>query len=154
MNTSLTNKLVHEALEQKKIPELKEFNHIKPEQKIFDSRMDFYLEKDNGDIAYVEVKNVTLLGEDRIALFPDAVSTRGQKHLKDLIKIKQAGHRAVMFYVINREDVDTFAPAAEIDPTYAKLLKDAKSAGVEILAYQSVLTPKEVKLTKKIKVNI
>ncbi len=154
VNTSLTNKLVHEALEQKKIPELKEFNHIKPEQKIFDSRMDFYLEKDNGDIAYVEVKNVTLLGEDRIALFPDAVSTRGQKHLKDLIKIKQAGHRAVMFYVINREDVDTFAPAAEIDPTYAKLLKDAKSAGVEILAYQSVLTPKEVKLTKKIKVNI
>jgi sugar fermentation stimulation protein A len=157
INTSLTNKLVHEALNNDRIKELSGYENIKPEQKILDSRIDFYLsghkKKEN---CYVEVKNVTLVkeGNHSIGLFPDAVSTRGQKHLKDLIKIKESGERAVMLYVCQREDIQTFKPAIDIDPTYAKLLKEAKAAGVEILCYGCRLDEKEIILTEKLKVSV
>ena len=150
VNTSLTNKLVHEALEHNVIEELDGYKNIKPEKKIFDSRIDFYL-SDHPELtdAYVEVKNVTL-AYDNHAYFPDAVTTRGQKHLKDLIKIKEQGMRAIMLYILNRTDAKAFSPAKEIDPTYANLLKDAERAGVEILVYQCKLTPSEIKIHKKV----
>jgi sugar fermentation stimulation protein A len=154
VNTSLTNKLVHEALENDVIEELTGYTNIKPEKKVLDSRIDFFLSEGKNKDAYVEVKNVTLLGKPGQALFPDSVSTRGQKHLKDLTQLVQDGHRAVMLYVVNREDVKTFSPADEIDPKYGELLREAHAAGVEVLAYQCELSPKEVKLIKPIKVEL
>lgn len=149
VNTSLTNKIAHEAIELALIPELAAFDIIKPEQKILDSRIDFYLESTLSDeTAYVEVKNVTLV-EDGIALFPDAVSTRGQKHLRDLIQIKQMGHRAVMLYIVNREDAKVFSPAKLVDPVYADLMVQAHAQGVEIYVYSCKLTHKEITLDKK-----
>ncbi|MAZ47064.1 MAG: DNA/RNA nuclease SfsA [Halobacteriovoraceae bacterium] len=150
INTNLPNKIVKEALELKKIEELKEYSQIKPEKKVLDSRIDFYLTEPGKPDAYVEVKNVTLKGDDKRALFPDAVSTRGQKHLRDLIQLKQQGHRAVMLYLINRTDVDFFSPASEIDPEYTKLLKEAHETGVEILPYQTHLSQNEISIHKKI----
>lgn len=155
VNTGMTNKLVKEALEGDVISELTGYKNIKPEKKVKDSRIDFFLsESSEHSDCYVEVKNVTLKGEGKIALFPDSVSTRGQKHLKDLMEIKEEGLRAVMLYVINREDVDEFSPAQDIDPTYAKLLKQAHDKGVEVLAYQCSLSENEIVLKKKIKVSI
>tara|TARA_B100001971_G_C18268046_1_gene596805 strand:+ start:261406 stop:262104 length:699 start_codon:yes stop_codon:yes gene_type:complete len=154
VNTSRTNKIVKEALELELIKELKGYKSIKPEAKVLESRIDFYLsEHKSKENCYVEVKNVTLNDGDK-ALFPDAVSTRGQKHLKDLIQLKAEGFRACMLYLINRSDVISFSPATDVDPEYARLLKEAKSAGVEILAYQTKISKKEIILTDKIKVKI
>lgn len=152
VNTGMTNKLVKEALENKVIKEVQAYNEIKPEKKVLDSRLDFYLTQEGLDDVYMEVKNVTLLGENGQALFPDAVSTRGQKHLKDLMTLKKEGHRAIMLYVVNRTDVHEFLPAQEIDPTYASLLREAKETGVEVLAYQCHLSADAITLTKSIPV--
>lgn len=154
VNTSLPNKIVKEALLEKLIPEVEQYKTVKPEQKIFDSRIDFLLQQEGLEDCYIEVKNVTLLGENRIALFPDSVSTRGQKHLQDLVKIKKAGHRAIMFYLVNRDDVDSFSPAKEIDPKYAALLKEAQDNGVEILVYQTKITPEEIIIKKKLPIKL
>lgn len=155
VNTSMTNKLVKEALENDIIKELTDYQEIKAEKKVLDSRLDFFLSthKSSPD-CYVEVKNVTLKGEGSLVLFPDSVSTRGQKHLKDLMLLKEQGFRAVMLYVVNREDCDIFSPANEIDPTYASLLKEASDKGVEILAYQTKLSETEVLIQRKIKVKL
>lgn len=151
VNTSRTNKLAFEALSNGIIQEFQDYEEIKPEVKAYDSRFDFFLSGNkNQPDAYIEVKNVTLLGEDKLALFPDSVSTRGQKHLRDLIKVKEDGHRAAMLYVVNREDVNRFEPAKHIDPDYAALVDEAKDRGVEILIYQCKLTPEEIKITKRL----
>ena len=89
-----------------------------------------------------------------MALFPDGVSTRGQKHLKELIQIKKSGHEAAMLFVISREDVKSFAPAEHIDPDYAELLKQAKKEGVKILAYICQISEKSIRLTNALPVNI
>lgn len=151
VNTSFTNKIAHEALQNKLIPELAEFDQIFPERKVLDSRIDFYLETSDGATAYVEVKNATLVKESK-ALFPDAVSTRGQKHIRDLIELKKQGHRTAMLYVVNREDAKTFSPAEDIDPVYSSLLRDAHSKGVEIYAYSCKLNSKEIVLHKKLEI--
>lgn len=150
VNTQLTNKIVKEALELELIAELKGYNKIQPEKTAFDSRLDFYLSDGKDPNAYIEVKNVTLLGENSKALFPDSVTIRGQKHLKDLIKIKKEGLRAVMLYLINRQDVSSFSPASKIDPTYASLLESASQVGVEVLAYQTIIDPSSITLSKKL----
>lgn len=155
INTSRTNKLVAEAFENSKIKELSGYKSIKAEAKIYDSRLDFFLsDHEEFEDVYVEVKNVTLLGKDKMAQFPDSVSTRAQKHITDLVKIRESGLRAVMLYIVNREDVSLFSVAKEIDPTYANLVKDAKSKGVEFLAYQSKITDKEIYINNSIEVII
>lgn len=152
VNTAMTNKLVQEALTENSIPELEGYRDIKPEKKIFDSRIDFFLSGHKTKVdCYVEVKNVTLKGKEDEVLFPDSVSIRGQKHLKDLIKIKEQGLRAVMFYLVNREDANTFSPASEIDPEYARLLKEAQTKGVEILVYQTKLSEEAITVDKRLK---
>jgi sugar fermentation stimulation protein A len=158
INTGLPNKMAVEAIENGTITELQGYAHIKPEAKIGDSRLDILLHdgtvKEKENLCYVEIKNVTLLGENNIALFPDAVSTRGQKHLKELIKIKGDGMRAVMLYIVQREDVNSFSPAKDIDPEYSKLLKDAQQAGVEVLVYQCSVKSDEIKLLNSIPYNL
>lgn len=153
VNTHLTNKIAKEALENNLIKELSMYSGIKSEEKILDSRLDFYLTQEGHPDAYVEVKNVTLV-DDNLAQFPDAVTTRGQKHLQDLIKIKSMGHRAVMLYIINREDANRFTSADEIDPKYAALLREAKACGVEILAYQTKINSKEITVEKAVSITL
>ncbi len=155
VNTGLTNKLVKEALENNIISEFLEYENIKPEKKVGDSRIDFFLSNHQTlPDAYIEVKNVTLKGEGEYVLFPDSVTTRGQKHLKELIALKEEGFRACMLYIVNREDGQIFSPASDIDPEYSRLLAEAKKSGVEILAYKSSITAEEIRITHQIKVEI
>tara|TARA_R110002072_G_scaffold534_8_gene4262 strand:- start:14692 stop:15390 length:699 start_codon:yes stop_codon:yes gene_type:complete len=154
VNTSLPNKLAIEAIKNGVIKELDGYETIKPEAKIGKSRIDILLKDGPTEKCYVEVKNVTLLGENKAALFPDSVSTRGQKHLLELTTLVNEGIRACMLYVIQREDVDHFSPADAIDPEYGKLLREAKEAGVEILAYQCEMSPSKISLLKPIKVKL
>lgn len=149
VNTSNPMKVVIEALKNKVITELSQYDDIKPEVKIGDSRIDLLL-KNNSEECFVEIKNVTLLGEKAVALFPDAVSERGSKHLQELIKIKKGGRRACMLYVIQRQDVNHFSPAHLIDPVYAKNLQEAYQNGVEILCYQCSLTPESIELKQRL----
>ncbi len=152
INTSLPNKIAIEGIENGTVKELQGYSTIKPEAKIGKSRIDILLSNEGADPCYVEVKNVTLLGENAQAIFPDAVSTRGQKHLEELTGLVNEGIRSAMLFVVNREDVESFAPADHIDPTYGELLRKAQSAGVEILAYQCKLSPQGIALTKKLPV--
>ena len=153
VNTSLTNTLAAEAIEKGVIPELTGHSRLRREVKTGDSRIDLLLEWE-GESCYVEVKNVTLKGEEQAALFPDAVSTRGQKHLRELMGLVEKGHRACMLYIVGREDVDFFSPAGEIDPDYARLLKEAQRKGVEILAYRGVFDSSGAYVNKRMDVRI
>ncbi|WP_163325086.1 DNA/RNA nuclease SfsA [Draconibacterium mangrovi] len=148
INTGNPNKLAYEALLNGEIPGFDEFTIVKREVKFGDSRFDVYAENDQ-EKCFVEVKNVSMKLNE-YALFPDAVTTRGQKHLKTLIDVKNQGMRAVMLYIIQRSDVQLFAPAKEIDPTYARLLKQAHTAGVEIFPMQAKVSPSEITLSKKL----
>ncbi|WP_319227996.1 DNA/RNA nuclease SfsA [Draconibacterium orientale] len=148
INTGNPNKLAYEALLYGEIPGLDEYTTVKREVKFGDSRFDVYAENET-EKCFVEVKNVSMK-ENEYALFPDAVTTRGQKHLKTLMDVKRQGMRAVMLYIIQRSDVQLFAPAKEIDPVYADLLKQAHRAGVEIFPMQAQVTPSEIAWSKKL----
>jgi len=133
VNTILANKLAGEAIRNQRLSSLKNYQSIKAEQKYGEnSRIDFLLENDN-ERCYVEVKNVTLTDDIKTAIFPDAVTLRGQKHLKELMNQIKLGHRAVMMYVVQRQEAEYFDAAREIDPQYAMLLEEAIEAGVEII---------------------
>lgn len=148
VNTHQANHIVKEAILSGEIPEIGAFDEVLSEIKYGDSSRIDLLVKSSQDI-YVEVKSVTLL-EDNRYLFPDAVSTRGQKHLQELMNVVKEGHRAVMFYLIQRSDGKSFEPAVDVDPKYAVLLKEAVEMGVEICCYESKITPTEVKIYKSI----
>lgn len=149
VNTSRTNSIVREALENDLIPELSGFEILKAEAKVGKSRLDFLLTFPDGKLCYVEVKNVTYLQESK-AEFPDGVSERGRKHLLELQELKAQGHRAVMLYVVSREDVNEFGPCDELDPAYGKALREAHENGMEILAYQCKISPEETVIHKPI----
>ncbi len=148
INTGNPNKLAFEAISEGTIPELAGYTNVKREVTFGDSRFDVFAENEDGQ-CFVEVKNVSLK-EGKYALFPDSVTTRGQKHLRTLMEVKAKGIRAVMLYIIQRSDVDIFAPAAEIDPKYAELLKEAVNAGVEVIPMQAKVTPNGIELVKKL----
>ncbi len=150
VNTSRTNKLVHEALDKKIISELKEYSHIKPETKVGKSRIDFLLTHEGLDDCYVEVKNVTLSNSHDHASFPDSVSERGLKHINELMELKSQGCRVAMLYIIGRTDVSTFGPAFDCDPKYSQALVEAQKNGLEVLAYQCQLSEKEVHIAQSI----
>ena len=148
INTGNPNKLAFEAISEGTIPELAGYTNVKREVTFGDSRFDVFAEN-KSEQCFVEVKNVSLK-EGRYALFPDSVTTRGQKHLRTLMEVKAKGIRAVMLYIIQRSDVDIFAPAAEIDAKYAELLKEAVNAGVEVIPMQAKVTPEKIVLVKKL----
>jgi len=148
INTSNPNTLAFEAITNRSIPGLDMYQHVKREVKFDESRLDIYAENENERCA-IEVKNVTLK-EGEWALFPDAKTERGLKHLKTLIRLKESGMRAVMLFVIQRTDVNVFGPATEIDPDYAKGLLEAEKKGVEIFPMQALVTPEEIKFIKKL----
>lgn len=139
INTSMPNMLAFEWVKNGIIPGLEGYTSVKREVTFDDSRFDIFAENET-ERCFVEVKNVTMKEGD-FALFPDAKTTRGQKHLETLIKVKQSGIRAVMLYVVQRVDVNRFAPAWEIDPQYARLLQKAYREGVEIIPIQVQVLP-------------
>lgn len=155
VNTHQANKVVHEAILSGDIPELSHYETVRPEVKYSkNSRIDLLLEGSDKKPCFVEVKAVTLLGENKTILFPDAVTTRGQKHITDLEQECANGNRAVLLFLIQRSDGSHFAPASEIDPEYSRLLKKAHSSGLEVLPYQTKITPEGINILKKIPFNI
>ncbi|MGE0526728.1 MAG: DNA/RNA nuclease SfsA [Bdellovibrionales bacterium] len=138
VNTSLPNLLVHHAWQHKRIPEWNEFLVAQREYKISkESRIDLVLARSPEELTHkrnlhhIEVKNVTL-AEGDLALFPDAVTARGQKHLQDLMRLKAEGQGAEIVFVVQREGCRAFSPADAIDPVYGRLLREAHAAGVRI----------------------
>jgi len=156
INTSLPNGLVAEAVEKGEIPELKGYGSLRREVKYGEnSRIDLLLENEKGhggggaknDKCYVEVKNVTMkrdLSKGAPVEFPDAVTTRGAKHLRELSQMVLDGHRAVMFYLVQRADSPGFTVARDIDPAYAEGLEKARKSGVEVLSYGCRLNKREI----------
>ncbi|WP_448245343.1 DNA/RNA nuclease SfsA [Thalassotalea agariperforans] len=138
VNTIRANQLIEEALLAKKISPLAHFQNLTREVKYGEenSKIDFLLTDTAAVNTYIEVKSVTLLFEQQ-GYFPDAVSSRGQKHLRELITIKQQGKRAVLLFAVLHSGINTVAPAEHIDKKYAELLRQAQQAGVEIFAYQA-----------------
>lgn len=154
INTQVPNKLVRSALENRQVDELKEFTRVRWEVKTSDhTRLDLLLENKADEKCYVEIKNCTLV-ESGIALFPDAVTTRGQKHLDELVRLKKEGHRAVIFYLIQRMDAAVFTPAALIDPDYARKLKHAVENGVEILTRDVWIDSAMIRLRRALPVQL
>lgn len=151
INTGLPNRLTREAIEDGTVAELQGYTDIRGEVPYGErSRIDLLLEGANGR-CFVEVKNVTLVENGR-ALFPDAVTTRGQKHLQELMRVVREGDRGVIFFTVQRGDGNTVSPADLIDPEYGRLLRLALDNGVEALAYRAEVTPEEIKLVEKLAV--
>ena len=149
VNTGVPNRLVKAAVKANKIPELSGFDRIRSEIKYGkNSRIDLLLEKGE-EKCFIEVKNCTLI-EDSIAGFPDAVTIRGLKHLKELQREVSFGNRSVMFYLVQRMDARAFRPARHIDPDYAIELEKAVKKGVEILVYDVILDLKGISLNRKL----
>lgn len=144
INTNIPNQLAFEAVKNGELVKLSDYNTVKREVIFENSRFDLYAENSR-EKAFIEVKNVTLK-DGNYGRFPDAVTKRGKKHLKSLIRVKEQGMRAVMLYVVQRTDVDIFAPAWEIDPEYSKTLVEAYNKGVEIIPVQAKVTPEEIKI--------
>ena len=150
INTLLTNKIVLEALKHKKINSLNKFNHIKTESKFSDgTRFDFLLSNDK-EKCFLEVKNVTLLRENKIAEFPDAITSRGTKHLNELCNAKKKGYQSYILYLIQRENCNSFKIAKDIDEKYKIAFSKAIKSKVKILCYDCKLNSEEIKLNKQI----
>jgi len=151
INTNHPNKIVSEAIEAKKVPELNGYASLKREVKYgASSRVDILLDDPKRGLAYVEIKNVHLMRRTGLAEFPDSVTERGVKHLEELASMVASGHRAVMVYLIQRADAQSLAMAADIDPTYAKALTIAQKLGVEALAYCCRMSVEGIELDKAV----
>jgi len=138
-HTHRSNRVVEEGLRGGTIPGLAGYQ-VTPESPFGASRIDFLLEKP-GERVLVEVKNVTLCCTPEVACFPDAVTTRGQKHLRELLAARQQGYRAVIFFLVQRGEAIAFTPADAIDPAYGQLLREVVAGGVEVLACRTRVTP-------------
>lgn len=151
VNTALTNALVREAIDNRTIADFGEIDAIVPEVRVSkESRLDFLLRAAGGDI-FVEVKNCSLV-RDGMALFPDAVTARGTRHLLELEKLMTKGRRAALIFCVQRADAERFRPAAAIDPVYAKTLARVHGRGLIVLAYQAEVRPGTVRIVRKIPV--
>ena len=148
INTLLPNALVREGIEDGTITELAGYQQIRAEVAYgTGSRIDLLLSCPSRGNCYVEVKNVTMV-QGGCALFPDAVSARGQKHLRELMEVVRQGHRGVNLFVVQRGDGASVSPADLIDPAYGALLREAAHAGVELLAYRATVTRTEIRLSQ------
>lgn len=155
VHTGMVNALVSEAIANGTVRELQGYTRLSQEVPYGreNSRIDLLLE-DGDRRCYVEIKNVTARDTRALAIFPDAVSLRGQKHLRELREVAKTGQRAVMLYCIQRADIEGFRPADEIDPEYARLLRQVVSDGVELLAYKAQVSPRAISLTQAVAVHI
>ena len=152
VNTAKPNHLVREAIETGLVPELSGYQRIRTEVRYGaeNSRIDLLLEDDDMGQCYVEVKNVTLDMGDSLAMFPDAVTSRGAKHLRELMAMVAAGHRAVLFFCVQLTGIKRMEIATDIDPAYAAVMAQAVAAGVEVIAWRADLNANEIKLQEPI----
>ena len=150
INTLLTNKIVLDALNQKKIKNLIKFNNIKAEVKFSDNTRFDFLISNNKKKCFLEVKNVTLSRKKEIAEFPDAITSRGTKHLNELINAKKKGYESYILYLIQREDCTSFKIAEDIDLEYKNAFNKALNNGVKILCYNCKLNNEEIRLNNQI----
>jgi len=151
VNTAQANHLVEEAIYAGTIKELQGYNTLKREVKYGqeNSKIDIHLSDGQQADAYVEVKSVTLLADGK-GYFPDAVTSRGQKHLRELMEIASSGKRAVLVFAVLHSGICSFSAAAHIDKKYAQLLESASQKGVEILVYKAKISPRELFLQHSI----
>ena len=152
VNTHFANKIAHHGLSNNLVNELKNNDTIKPE--VFfnkETRFDFFIEKNEQKI-FVEVKNVTLFRDKKIAEFPDSITSRGSKHLKTLIDAIKKGYKTYLLFLVQIEGVEHFKIAKDIDKEYYENYLLAKKAGVNFLAYRCKISTKEIKIEKKIKI--
>ena len=154
VNTHLTNKIVLEALQNNLIKEFDKKIEIKPETKFgTNTRFDFFISK--GQLkAFIEVKNVTLSRKKGIAEFPDAITSRGLKHIKELIKANKKGYKIYILYLIQRNDCKVFKIAEDIDPEYSHSLSKAVKNKLNVLCFDCKFSPKGIKLNRKVKFKI
>lgn len=155
VNTARPNALVVEAIGNGTVTELQDYRQLKTEVSYGEenSRIDILLSGGQQSI-YIEVKNTTLLEGDGIGYFPDAVSERASKHLRELMSVVAAGHRGVIFFCVNHTGIERVRPADQIDPSYGRLLREAAARGVELLAYRSVISPQGIELQTKLAVEL
>jgi len=149
--SALANSVVKEAVEAGNIPELLGYDQLQTEVRYGEekSRIDLLLSRPD-EQCYVEVKCVTLHMGDGLGLFPDAVSARGTKHLRELAAMKQLGHRAVLLFCVQNTAIDRVGVAAEIDAKYAQTLHEVMSAGVEVLVYNASISPAAITLKQRL----
>lgn len=155
VNTARPNALVKEAIINGTVTELQDYQQLKTEVRYGEenSRIDILLSGGQQSV-YIEVKNTTLLEDDGIGYFPDAVSERASKHLRELMSVVEAGHRGVIFFCVNHTGIERVRPADHIDPSYGRLLREAAGAGVELLAYRSVISAQAIQLYTKLAVEL
>ncbi|MDJ0935555.1 MAG: DNA/RNA nuclease SfsA [Kiloniellales bacterium] len=151
INTGHPNAIVAEAVASGRIPELAGYERQRREVRYgSNSRIDLLLERDEGSPCYLEVKNVHLKRGPEVAEFPDCVTARGAKHLHELAAMAQAGARAVMFYLVQRQDCSRFSLASDIDPGYEKAFREALGQGVEALCYDCEVRPDGIEIGRRL----
>jgi sugar fermentation stimulation protein A len=151
INTGHPNKLVADAITQKRIARLTGYETLKREVKYGkNSRIDILLEDVAKGLCYVEIKNVHMMRKSGFAEFPDSVTERGVKHLAEMTDMVRQGHRAVMVYLVQRADAKSLSFARDIDPTYAAAYDAAIAGGVEAIAVRCRLSPDEITVDKEI----
>ena len=150
INTHLTNKIVLEALNKKKIKKLIKFNNIKSEVKFSDNTRFDFLISNKKKKCFLEIKNVTLVRTNNIAEFPDAITSRGTKHLRELINAKKKGYESYIFYLIQRQDCKSFKIAKDIDEEYKNVFDLAIKNGVKVLCYDCKLNNEEIIINKQV----
>ena len=154
INTHLTNKIVYEALTDKRIESFKNFDNIQTEVKFGENtRFDFFLSTKKQKV-FIEVKNVTLSRTEGVAEFPDTITSRGQKHINELVKANKEGYQVYILFVIQRDDCQKFEMAKDIDSKYYELLEKAVKKNLKVLCYDCKFTSKGIKLNHEIKFKI
>ncbi|NOY79295.1 MAG: DNA/RNA nuclease SfsA [Calditrichaeota bacterium] len=152
INTNYPTRLVIEGFEQGSIPEFASYRSVRKEVTAGNSRLDLHFTGPRGTL-WVELKNVTLVS-DNVARFPDAVTVRGHKHVRELTALCKRGEPAAIFFVIQREDVDWFTPADAIDPQFGQLLREAARQGVSLWAYRWQVSPAGIQMLGKVPVHL
>ena len=154
INTHSTNKIVLQALQNNFFKEFNNIVEIRPETKFgSNTRFDFLIINNNTKI-FIEVKNVTLSRKKKVAEFPDAITTRGLKHINELIKASKKGYEIFIIFIIQRDDCNLFSIAEDIDTSYAEAIRAALKKKLKIICYDCKFSVKGIKLTKKIKIKI
>ena len=154
INTHITNKIVHESLEEKLVENLNSYNFIRPEKKFgSNTRFDFLLNDTKNDKkAFLEVKSVTLSRKKGHAEFPDSVTSRGKKHLENLMLANKQGYESYLMFLIQIENCRSFGIASDIDPEYSRVFKDALKKNIKVLCYDCKFSNKGIKINNKIKI--
>lgn len=151
VNTMRANQLVREAIDAQRIPELSGYSKLTTEVKYGteNSRIDLMLQAENQPDCYIEVKSVTLL-QAGLGFFPDAVTLRGQKHLRELQSMAEQGQRAVLFFAVLHSGIESVSAAHHIDPRYSELLTQVQKKGVEVMCYGAALSAEGIRLTERL----